>query len=97
MTHLCTLIADRTTRILTPAVRDKAADVITDTLGVAVTVDELSDHAAYDLAFTPQDKQSLDRLAEKVRHALDPLPVDVALMRMTVAARSCSWLIWTPP
>ncbi len=81
MTHLCTLIADRTTRILTPAVRDKAAEVITDTLGVAVAVAELSDHAAYDLAFTPQSTQGLDTLAEKVRHALDPLPVDVAFLR----------------
>jgi phosphoserine phosphatase len=80
MTHLCTLIADRTTRILTPAVRDKAAEIIADTLGVAVTVDELSDHAAYDLAFTPQNTQGLDGLAEKVRHALDPLPVDVAML-----------------
>jgi hypothetical protein len=38
MTHLCTLIADRTTRIITPAVRDKAAAVITETLGGDVTV-----------------------------------------------------------
>jgi phosphoserine phosphatase len=80
MTHLCTLIADRTTRILTPAVRDKAAEIIADTLGVAVKVDELSDHAAYDLAFTPQNTQGLDGLAEKVRHALDPLPVDLAML-----------------
>ena len=75
MTHLCTLIADRTTRILTPAARAKAADV----LGRPVTVTELSDHAAYDLAFVPDEGEDLRALGERVRHALDPLPVDVVV------------------
>lgn len=80
MTHLCTLIADRTTRILTPAVREKAAAVITETMGGAVTINELSDHAAYDLAFTPSAINALSSLQETVRHALDPLPIDVAIL-----------------
>lgn len=80
MTHLCTLIADRTTRILTPAVREKAAQTINKMLGVGVTISELSDHAAYDLAFTADDPNALTSLQEKVRHALDPLPIDVAVL-----------------
>ena len=80
MTHLCTLIADRTTRILTPAVRDKAAAVITETLGGDVTVSELSDHSAYDITFVANGSQALDTLKEKILHALDPLPIDVAIL-----------------
>lgn len=79
MTHLCTLIADRTTRILTPAVRDKAASVIAEALGAEVTISELSDHAAYDLHFATENTKALKSLQESVRHALDPLPVDVAI------------------
>ena len=76
MTHLCTLIADRTTRILTPATREKAAQV----LERAVEIRELSDHVAYDLTFTPKDGEDSKQLAETVRHALDPLPIDVAIL-----------------
>ena len=76
MSHLCTLIADHTTRILTPATRDKAADV----LARDVVISELSDHAAYDLAFTPHEGEDLDELLAQVRHALEPLPIDVAIL-----------------
>jgi phosphoserine phosphatase len=76
MTHLCTLIADRTTRILTPAVRDKAAEV----LGSDVTISELSDHAAYDIAFAWDGGQAIDTVKEKIQQALDPLPIDVAIL-----------------
>lgn len=76
MSHLCTLIADHTTRILTPATREKAADV----LARDVVVTELSDHAAYDLAFIAHQDEELGKLGQKVRHALDPLPIDVAIL-----------------
>ena len=76
MTHLCTLIADRTTRILTPATREKAAQV----LARPVELRELSDHVAYDLAFQPVEGEDLHALGQAVRHALDPLPIDVAIV-----------------
>ena len=76
MTHLCILIADHATRILTPATRAKAIQ----TLGGKAAELELSDHAAYELAFTSAGQEDLKTLAERVRHALDPLPIDVAII-----------------
>ena len=75
MQHLCTLIADRTTRVITPAVRAKAAEV----LDRPVRANMLSDHAAYDLVFDRHDGDDDAALADAVRHALDPLPIDVVL------------------
>lgn len=81
MSHICTLIADHATRILTPATRSKAAETLIEA-GITGQIDlnELSDHAAYDLAFTPKDDQDTKTLCAAVRHALDPLPIDVAIM-----------------
>lgn len=81
MSHICTLIADRATRILTPATRTKAAEKLLEA-GVVGQIDihELSDHAAYDLAFTSKTAQDTKALTAAVRHALDPLPIDVAIM-----------------
>ncbi len=76
MSHVCTLIADRTTHILTPAVREKASD----SLARPVEVRELSDHVAYDLTFAETEGEDLLALQETVRHALDPLPIDVAIV-----------------
>jgi phosphoserine phosphatase len=45
-----------------------------------VNIRELSDHAAYDLAFMPKAEQNTKDLATAVRHALDPLPIDVAIL-----------------
>lgn len=61
--------------MITPAVRQKAADV----LGRPVTEAELSDHAAYDLAFEPGAGEDLVALRDRVRHSLDPLPIDVVV------------------
>lgn len=81
MSHICTLIADHATRILTPATRAKAVETLNEA-GVTGPIDirELSDHAAYDLAFSPNVAQGTKALATAVRHALDPLPIDVAIM-----------------
>lgn len=81
MSHICTLIADHATRILTPATRSKAAETLIEA-GITgqIDINELSDHAAYDLAFTPKGDQDTKTLSAAVRHALDPLPIDVAIM-----------------
>lgn len=81
MSHICTLIADHATRILTPTARTIAVETLTKA-GVAgpINIHELSDHAAYDLAFSPNAMQGMNALAAAVRHALDPLPIDVAIM-----------------
>lgn len=81
MSHICTLIADHATRILTPATRAKAVETLSEA-GIVEPIDvrELSDHAAYDLAFTPKAGQNTKQLTAAIRHALDPLPIDVAIM-----------------
>jgi phosphoserine phosphatase len=76
MSHVCTLIADRTTHIITQAARQKAADI----LGRQVEVRELSDRVAYDLAFVGKAGEDLPALQDAVRHALDPLAIDVAIV-----------------
>lgn len=76
MSHICTLISDHTTRVLTPATRDKAQDV----LARQSQVTQLSDHAAYDIAFEAHDGEDLKSLGANIAHALDPLPIDVAIL-----------------
>ncbi len=75
MSHVCTLITDRTTHILSPAVRDKAVDV----LARPVTTQELSDHVACDVYFDAHNGEDLGALCHAVRDALTPLPIDVAV------------------
>ena len=80
MSHVCTLIADRATSILTPAVREKAMEVIAASGAQNLALTMLCDHAAYDIAFDRAGVSDLAALRENVRHALDPLPIDVAIL-----------------